>query len=887
MAFILKKYQTEALGALEAFFTAARGAKTDAEVERAFHEARTTALGEAAPRMPYRPLAREGFVLPQVCIRIPTGGGKTLLAAHAIERAARLYMGTRAPLALWLVPSNTIRTQTLEALKTPGHPYREALLAYYPADLLTVIDITECEQLRAQEFGGRAIVAVGTIQTLRVDNTASRDVYAYKEAFEPHFAGIPAEGLEVIGEKDLEAQPYLSRSDLGKVKRSFANLLAHYRPVVIVDEAHNARSDLSFEVFRRIRPSCIIEWTATPARDQNVVYHVSAQELKAESMVKLPIVLSPHPNWQEAVRDAVLTRERLAKEALNEADYVRPIVLFQADAKDGEVPVEKLKSHLIEILHIEERRIVVATGNERGLEGVNLFDRACAIDFVITVEALKEGWDCSFAYVFCTVQNIRSAKDMEQLLGRVLRLPYAQRRASEVLNRAYAHVCSPNTAMVANQLADRLVAMGFEEMEAAQFVQPQLGDLFSEQAQQPAEAQSVIPVPEAAAKALVAAAPAAVSVGKGEEGTEVTLTGLLPQAAYDAALAAVPKKEREALGKQFERHQVRAHAATAPSQRGERFMPVPQLCLPVQGEMVLVEPDLLADLADFSLNGQAGDLPGFNKEDAERPYLVDVDGGHLKIRQDDGIHGLNIDLAGEVIRREDVIRELDRRVRREDILQPDMIAWLGRVLDGLVARGIELTYMARHINQLSDAIAKQLKAMEQGLRNTAFQQALFGGVSKASLSDHYQFTFDPHNYPARWLFEGRYDFSKHFYPLPGELKPEISGEETACAIQIDEMPEVKWWVRNLERQPEAAFWLPTSTDRFYPDFVAQLKDGRILVVEYKGAHLFGAPDAKEKRDIGAVWAAASEKRCVFAMVTDTELAGKTVAAQLRAATGQA
>ena len=177
MALKLKRYQNEALAALDAFFEAARGAADATQLEAAFVSARRAALGESAPRAPYRPLSQDAPEVPQVCIRIPTGGGKTLLAAHAIERAARLYVGAQAPLALWLVPSNAIRTQTLEALKAPGHPYREALLEHYPADRLTVIDIAECDQLRAQDFGNRAIVAVGTIQTLRVDNTASRDVY--------------------------------------------------------------------------------------------------------------------------------------------------------------------------------------------------------------------------------------------------------------------------------------------------------------------------------------------------------------------------------------------------------------------------------------------------------------------------------------------------------------------------------------------------------------------------------------------------------------------------------------------------------------------------------------------------------------------------------------
>lgn len=128
-----------------------------------------------------------------------------------------------------------------------------------------------------------------------------------------------------------------------------------------------------------------------------------------------------------------------------------------------------------------------------------------------------------------------------------------------------------------------------------------------------------------------------------------------------------------------------------------------------------------------------------------------------------------------------------------------------------------------------------------------------------------------------------YIFSRHFYPLPGELDADDRSEETACAIELDGIGEVQHWVRNLERQAESSFWLPTSTDRFYPDFVAQLKDGRIFVVEYKGAHLIGAPDAREKNDIGKVWAAASGGRCVFLMATDAVTAGMPVGAQLRRA----
>jgi type III restriction enzyme len=887
MAMPLKDYQKRALAGLQSFLAHARGRQTLPQMQTAFDSARREALGDCAPTASYRPFAADTPEIPVACLRIPTGGGKTLMAAHAIEVAARHYVGSgRAPLTLWLVPTNAIRTQTLDALKTPGHPYREALREHWPDDRLTVIDIAECTQLRAHDLGGRAIVVVGTMQTLRVENTVGREVYAYNESFQPHFAALPDAGFfERVAERDLEAHPYLSRGDLGKVKCSFANLLAWHRPIVIMDEAHNAQSPLSLEVLKRIRPACVIEWTATPARDQNVLYHVSAQVLKDADMVKLPIVLAPHPNWQEAVRDAVLSRETLAQEAVGEPEYVRPIVLFQADARDGAVPVDVLKAHLMEVLHVGAHRIAVATGVQRELDGVNLFDRACPVDFVITVEALKEGWDCSFAYVFCTVQTIRSAKDMEQLLGRVLRMPYAKRRASAKLNRAYAHVCAPQTAAVARQLSDRLVNMGFERYEAVQAVQTSLpDDLFGDTSATPPAAESTIELPTAAAQAAMDAMPeqAMVSTVAGNTAT-LQVRGLLATDAIEKAVAAAPRAMREALTQALEEHQARALVAAAPSERGESFAALPMLAVPLQGDLVLLEPDLLGELAGYSLAGQLADLPSFTRQDDARPYLIDIERGRIGVREDEAQYKLDIDSAQDGIRREDVLKALDRRLRRVDLLQPDLIAWAGRLLDGLIARDFELTYLARHINALADAAATRIASLLKDQRRVAFQQSLLEGPQRARLDARFDFKFDPQRYPARWTYQGRYQFRKHFYPLPGELKAEMDAEETACAIAIDRMPQVRRWVRNLEMQPMSSFWLPTSTDRFYPDFVAELVDGRLLVIEYKGGDRYSNDDSREKRDIGAVWASASGGRCRFVMVTDAATAGRTVEAQLAAA----
>jgi type III restriction enzyme len=97
----------------------------------------------------------------------------------------------------------------------------------------------------------------------------------------------------------------------------------------------------------------------------------------------------------------------------------------------------------------------------------------------------------------------------------------------------------------------------------------------------------------------------------------------------------------------------------------------------------------------------------------------------------------------------------------------------------------------------------------------------------------------------------------------GELKAE--GEEFLCGQFIDQMDEVEFWVRNLERQERFSFWLQTSTDKFYPDFVCKLKDGRYLVVEYKGADRWTDDDSKEKRRLGELWAFKSGGRCLFIM----------------------
>lgn len=899
MGLTLKHYQTEALDTLARFFDLARGAASEADLDAAF---RQTLTEQELPADFIAPYLSQGFAgTPYVCLRIPTGGGKTLLGAHAIATAARHYTGQDRPVALWLTPTNTIRQQTLNALRAPGHPYREALEEHFGVDGLRVLDITECEQLRPQDFGAKAIVVVGTLQTLRVEDTSGRDVYAYKEAFEPHFARAPElEGFERVAEKDLEAQPYLSKADVGRVKRSFANLMYWHRPVVIIDEAHNARGALSYETFARLRPAALIEMTATPVRKgahrSNVLYHVSAEALKAEQMIKLPIVLQAHPNWQEAVRDALLTRKKLAAEAVAEADYLRPILLLQAEDKAGEVTVDKLRTHLIEQEHVAAERIAVATGTQRELDGVDLFDAACPVEIVVTVEALKEGWDCSFAYVFCSLQKIGSSKDMEQLLGRVLRMPYARRRKSELLNRAYAHIASAQTMQVANALADRLVAMGFEELEAAQAVFPTTAPLFEEGAGAFVAPPMEWVLPESAAVMAALQHPAAEGVAFEAQGDgNVTLRMSAPPSAEvrTALVAAVPdKKAREALETALDRFELRHQALMAPSLRGVPFRPLPLLCVRFgdgQDELDLAEKETLIDLAGFSLTDQTPELPAFVPEEDRKPYLLDMEKGHLRIEQEQTVYHVNLDLVPTDVSETDLVRWLDERLRTAGVTQTQRLVWFGKVLRWLMReRRYSLTALVRHRNQLANALNERLATLRGEAQKVGFQLALLGDHPRGCIDRDYSFRFEPGRYPAQPpYYQGRYRFRKHYYGVIGELgdpPPKQTDHEFWCAVAIDEHPAVRHWVRNLPKS-EFSFSLPTGMLNFYPDFVAELLDGRLLVVEYKGEGYKTNDDSRDKRLVGEYWAKVSGNLFLFAVERDQ--AGNDARAQLRALIGTA
>jgi type III restriction enzyme len=871
----LKDFQQSALDTLAAYLERARISNNP---EQAFIQTLREQKPDENPP-PYRTI-QNLWGVPNVCFRLPTGGGKTLLAAYSIAVAGRSFLERDYPVVLWLVPTSTIRKQTAEALKKTSHPYRAAIDDAFDGRV-SVFDISEIDQIRPQDLIERVSVIVATIQSLRTSNPDGRKAYAHSENFEPHFAHIP------------DNTAGLDRGEDGKIKFSFVNLMAFHRPLVIVDEAHKAGTNLSFDMLAALRPSCIVEFTATPNFDpkngSNVLFRASAAEVKAAQMIKLPIILTEHPDWRAAVHDAIETRARLAETAKTDPRYIRPLTLFQAQDKGQEVTVAVLKTYLIDNENIAPENIAVATGEQRELDTINLFDPACPIEFIITVEALKEGWDCSFAYVLCSVANIASATDIEQLLGRILRMPYAQTRPNEALNRAYTHVSSPRFGEGARALTDTLVQkMGFEPDEAAAAIETRqqysfegfeaTGDLFHHV---PVLIETLDLAPDLSG--LAPDVVERVQVEAREDGRfTVTASGDIPEDLENRLIAAVPAERHEALRASVNRHRVTHRNSISPVMRGEKFA-VPRLFLNVQGELELADEEFILDLGNWTLNTCAAELipAEFSIKETSQRWEVDLQEEKVVYHALD--QNVQLELGALKLDWTDLTlsRWLDKQCRQPDITQPVLLEFCRKLVATLIEqRNIPLHDLLRFKYQLAKVTLRKILAYRRQAYARDYQTFLFTPNSEVSVETSFAdgFAFDKRPYPAAWSYSGRYKFKKHFLGNVGELKS--AGEEFDCAQLIDNLPQVKYWIRNLSGRPKTSFWLPTSTDRFYPDFVALLNDDRILVVEYKGEPYVTNDDSKEKKNIGELWAAKSDSKGVFLLAEKKNAKGESLAEQL-------
>ncbi|HMM44538.1 MAG TPA: DEAD/DEAH box helicase family protein [Candidatus Macondimonas sp.] len=851
----LKNYQAQLLDGFAAYLARCRELKDPAA---AFAESTRAYFGYA---LPYHPLPGAPLT-PYVCLRVPTGGGKTRLAGQAIRRVNEQFLATEHALVLWLVPSEPIREQTLRALKTPGELLHQDMRDLFGAVHVLDIDAALAVQPATLDTGNTIIVA--TMQSFKRDSADGLRVYRQNGALMAHFdSAAPGE-------------------------HSLAEVIRRRRPFVIVDEAHNQGTPLAVDTLARFEPACVLELTATPDRanqPSNVLRSVSAATLQAEDMLKLPLELAIHPEWRVSLTEAIgrLRQLEQAAEAERQAtgETIAPVVMLiqaerKAEGKETFTP-ERVKRHLIDDFAIAPERIAIATGAVDELAGRRLGDTDYP-QFIITVDKLREGWDCPFAYVLFSFRNTTSSTAVEQVLGRVLRMPHVTRKQQEALNRSYAYVVSSELAATVQGLRDGLVQNGFERLDTRELIRTTqsfaTGDLFAPLT------DVVIPLPpmddgvalpDAAALAgLPKALRDRVEVSP-ERGTLTVKGGLAPKQSQQLAETFADPAAAQAVRERLDTALALAVAPPAreatPAERGSTAR-IPLLGYTQCGLFEVFDETPLLD-ADW-------EITEFDDKLTEAEFAHDVEAmrraslsvSQLERVECDVYDRLDSQLA--LFAREqgwqqtDLVHWLDRNLGFPYAERGQKVDWIEAAVKHLIeARGFALDELAYRKFRLRGALERKLAAGLVQAKQRVFDD-LLGDEAAFAVRDEHAVLLEPGRYAYDTPYTGFVALRRHFFPVIGNLKS--TGEEFECAEFIaNHLAGVDWWVRNVERK-QTSFWLQTASDRFYPDFLVQMTDGPLLAVEYKGAHIADHRDSREKQRIGELWARRSGGRCRFAWV---------------------
>lgn len=511
----------------------------------------------------------------------------------------------------------------------------------------------------------------------------------------------------------------------------------------------------------------------------------------------------------------------------------------------------------------------MATGELDELRDTDLLSAESKVTTIITIQALAEGWDCSFAYVLCSVANLSSARAIEQMIGRVLRMPGAIPCVHPELNRAYVHASSKEFGETAKSLRDGLIKSGFDRMEAEAAVKPAARLPLLEEP--PVFQVTVSVAPDLSSLSAEEAARVRVEV-KPTGQAEIEVTGAVPDGLRGQLLRTVPEPRRTEVERKIDEHN--RFYEPSPQERGEEFV-VPRLMVKVDEEWLPFDGDTLEEQTDTNLLEHAADVSALRFDDTTRSYSFDLFGEVLRmswVPYKDAQPSL---LKGEVSQ-VSLVRWLTDRLHDKRVNDGVLCAWVDQAIAKLLGRSeMNMAVLDQGRYLLLRLLEQQKAAAHQEERGKAFQRLLFATDAVPVTTSEFAFRF-PAEYPATRYCE-RTIFTKHFYDKPGEL--DESGEEYRCAVKIDRWEETERWVRNLSGRERSSFSLQTTTDRFYPDFMVKLKSGKTLAVEYKGADREDNSDSKEKLRVGQIWADRSSDTTLFVMIV-RKPGSKTIRQQL-------
>ncbi len=408
--------------------------------------------------------------IPHVCMRIPTGGGKTLLAVESL-----VCMHQHTGLVLWMVPNTAIYEQTKRAMWTKQHPYRMVLER---ASSGRVKVLEKDDNFQKSDLDHYLCVMLVSLQAAnRRNNKEFLKMFRESGKYSTFF---PDEDDDEANKVLQKAYPSLQTKS-GRPLRTLANVFKMCRPIIVVDEAHKSYGRnidaINEQWVSQFDPSLVLELSATPnAHKSNVLIDVGGLDLKDEEMIKLPIQVTGHGGtpWQQVLVVAEAQMAKLSEKAEllhhNSGRYIRPMAIVRVSRtgkkqRDGaRLHAEDVREYLTNSLGIPSQEVKVQSSETKELRGEDLMSPSSQVRWIITKDALKEGWDCSNAYILVLLDNTKAKITVTQMMGRVLRQPQGRLTNVAELDQCYIHCSDASVDAAVAHVRGELEREGFGDL---------------------------------------------------------------------------------------------------------------------------------------------------------------------------------------------------------------------------------------------------------------------------------------------------------------------------------------------------------------------------------------------------------------------------------------
>lgn len=658
-------------------------------------------------------------------------------------------------------------------------------------------------------------------------------------------------------------------------------VIRQLNPVAIVDESHHATSKLSIEMLENFNPCFVLDLTATPKEGSNIISYVDARQLKKEEMVKLPVIVYNMKSQEDVYLSAISLRKRLEiKARKNEQEtgkYIRPIVLLQAQPRtsDDSTTYEKIKATLIEI-GVPEEEIAIKTGDRDDIKTENLLSKECKIRYIITVNALKEGWDCPFAYILATVANRNSTVDVEQILGRVLRLHYTKMSKEQELNLSYAITSSADFYGTLDKVVKGLNNAGFSKRD---YMVKDLDNPAVKETDETEPEQMELPNLQLSLETdLSDTEPVDVNTDELKKQLESVLND-----DYETEITTNQVTETVDTMIETALTENTVYWENITSEENEQYDDIPDEVVSKM-KMYHVRKEFEDDLKELKLPQFVveGDASLFSEHEYE---LLDRENLRKGFTLRDKDTEIDFDSIEAEIAKVDVddtheapkawklkgfeseaIKEWfdSRPTATKRNLCKDRICTRLSKNNAVDDREIR-DYVGKIMEHMSEA---QLTDLEQ---NTELYAEKIKKKVDTLLAEHEAKMF------RKWLetdlvqCQPMYQMKESISPttsissIPKSLYEEEDGDlndyEKKVVYELASLDNVKWWHRNISRKGFAINGAVTA----YPDVMVMLTDGKILMIETKGDHLDN-PESKAKAATGSEWASQAGRLYKYYMV---------------------